>query len=1056
MDNVKKKMGMKKFLLVLVPFMVLLLGVIIAVTAVMNYHHRIMDNILGQAPIRITPMEGTEDWDADYYGKAGGSREKADAAAEKLAVQAAEEGAVLLKNNGALPLNATAASPVTVNAFGWSFYYPVNGGAGAGAIGSDNLISPEEALAAAGVGINQNLKTHYIDWSKANCTKWGGRENQPARPSVSLGRALAHWDVPELDDPGAAFNASGAASNDTSLVWLGRSGGEGADAPRQMDTLHGAVTFDPNPDKHYLELTNNEERLIDTVAARSEKVIVVLNSPSPMEIGELEDNTNVDAILWVGAPGKKGYHGVANVISGAANPSGKLPDTYAADFLDNPTIVNFSDPNIYASNKTEDIASRYSTHIDYKKNNETRNRHIYYLGYEENIYNGYRWYETAAAENFFSSETAPEGSTDKYYNRNNGVVYPFGYGLSYATFSQKLTKHTYADGVFTFEVQVKNIDGMKGKDVVQLYVEAPYTVGGIEKSKVSLAAFGKTKELEKNAEDTVTLTVNAEDIASYDEATEKAYVLDKGDYTFYLGTVGSVNYGSHSWAYATDDSSYTFAEAQAISKKIVYSEDKDGKRESDAVAATNRFDEDMKYNNLKVGDGSKTMSRANFTATYPTAPTAEDKVMSAGLKASLEGKLFDTKENVNKHNNANDLKPLVGQNHGIMFNTLRGKDYDDPAWEYFVQQLSLDELVVFAGKSGWATEAVTRLGKPVTVENDGPQCLKTASLGTDLGAQYLVAFPCEIVLAATWNQDLLYEIGRAIGEEGLHYGVNGWYAPATNTHRTPFSGRNFEYFSEDPVLAGKLCAREVSGAASKGLYAFVKHFAVNDQESYARNLNAGASLEFSVNENGYELKGNDCILLTWASEQSLREIYLKSFEIVFKEAKTDMKYLDTEGNVHIKKDFRAATAVMTSFNCIGDTWAGGSYALITEVLRSEWGFDGMVLTDSVRTDFMYADQMLRAGGDACLMSVAVDIYDTESATAINALQSAAKNLCYTVAHSNAMNDIPPGAKIGYGLAPWAIGLLIGNILVYGLIIAGGVWIAFRTIDWKKNPENYKQ
>ena len=1056
MENLKKKMGMKKFLLILVPFMVLLLGAVIAVTAVMNYHHQVMNNIFGQPPINVTPMEGTEDWNSDYYGKAGGSQKAADEAAEKLAVQAAEEGAVLLKNkNKALPLNATAAAPVTVNAFGWSFYYPVNGGAGAGAIGSDNLVSPEDALKAVGVNINQELKTQYIDWSKANCTQWGCKANEPARPTVSLGRALAHWDVPELNDPTAVYSASGAASNDTSIVWLGRSGGEGADAPRQMDTKHGAVTFDPNPDKHYLELTNNEEKLIDTVAAQSDNVIVVLNSPSPMEIGELEDNDNVDAILWVGAPGKKGYNGVANVIAGAANPSGRLPDTYAADFLDNPTILNFSDPNIYASNKTEEIASRYNEHIDYKKGSETKNRHIYYVGYEEGIYNGYRWYETAAAENFFDAQTAPAGTTDKYYNRENGVVYPFGHGLSYTTFSQKITDHKYADGVFTIEVEVKNLDAVKGKDVVQLYVETPYTDGGIEKSKVVLAAFGKTKELAKDATDTVTLTVKAEDIASYDDTAEKAYVLDQGNYSFYLGTVGSTNYGSHSWAYATDESSVTFTEQQAIGKKIVYKAGKDGKRDSDAVEATNRFDEDMKYNNLKVKDGSKTMSRANFAGTYPTAPTAEDKVLSAGLKAALIDNLFDTKENVQKHNNDKDLTPLVGQDHGINFNTLRGKDYSDEVWGYFVQQLTVDELRTFVTKSGWATEAVTRLGKPLTVENDGPQCLKTASLGTEFGAQYLVAFPCEIVLAATWNQDLLYEIGRAIGEEGLQYGVNGWYAPATNTHRTPFSGRNFEYFSEDPVLAGKLCAREVSGAASKGLYAFVKHFAVNDQESYARNLNAGASLEFSISGDSYQLKGNDCVLMTWASEQSLREIYLKSFETVFKEAKTDLKYLDEDGNEHVKKDFKAASAVMTSFNCIGDTWAGGSYALITEVLRGEWGFEGLVLTDSVRTDFMYADQMLRAGGDACLMSVAVDLYDDESPTALNAMQSAAKNLCYTVAHSNAMNDIAPGAKISYGLAPWAIVLLIGNILVYGLIIAGGVWITLRALDWKKDPGKYK-
>ena len=1041
MNNQKKKMSQNKFLLILIPFMALLLGLIIAVTAVMNYFEIVMNNILGQPPVYVTPMEGSEQLDADYYKKAAGSKEKADAEAEKLAVQAAEEGAVLLKNNrNALPLQANN----TINAFGWSFYYPVNGGAGAGAIGSDNLISPEDALKGVGIGINPLLKEEYLSWTKANAKTWGSSPDKPDRPSVSLGAILAHWDVPELDDPAAVYAKSNAKENKTSIVWLGRSGGEGADAPRQMDKAHGAVSFDQNPDKHYLELTNNEEKLIETVGKNSDTLVVILNSPSPMEIGKLADNDNVDAILWIGAPGKAGYKGVANVLTGKANPSGRLPDTYAADFLNNPTILNFSDPNIYASNKTEDIMVRYDTYIDYYKGDNTKNRNVYYVGYEEGIYNGYRWYETAAAEGFFG-----EGK-DAYYNRTNGVVYPFGYGLSYTTFEQKIVDHSYQNGVFTFSVEVKNTGSVKGKDVVQLYAETPYIKGGVEKSKVVLAEFGKTKELAPGASEKLVLSVKAEDIASYDDTVEKAYVLDSGKYTFYLGTVDGVNYGSHSWAYADKNSSA----AHTIDKKIVYSAEKDGKRESDAVAATNRFDEDMQYNNLSVKDGSKTMSRQNFASTYPTAPTLQDKAMPAGLKKALEENRFDSEAEVALHNNPDDEMPLVEQNNGINLNTLRGVDYDDPAWEKFIEQFSVEEMRVLAAKSGWSTAAVERLGKPLTNENDGPQCLKTASLGTDTGAQYLVAFPCEIVLAATWNQDLLYEIGRAIGEEGLQYGMNGWYAPATNLHRTPFSGRNFEYFSEDPVLAGKLCAREVSGAASRGLYAYVKHFAVNDQESYARNLNSGASIELSISGSSYELKGNDCILLTWASEPSLRELYLKAFEIVFKEAKTDLTYLNAEGETKVIEDFRAATAVMTSFNCIGDTWAGGSYALITEVLRGEWGFQGLVLTDSVRTDFMYADQMLRAGGDACLMSYDIPIYDIKSATAIRCLQQTAKNVCYTVVNSNAMNGIAPGAKISYGLAPWAIGLLIANIVVYALIVGGIVWIVLRQRDCKRHPENY--
>lgn len=1062
MSEGKKKMKRSTFLLILCPIMALLVGGIIAVSCIMEYWSIVMNQVFGGPSIVISEAEGTENWNSDYYDKKSGSKEAADSAAERLAITAQEEGLVLLKNkDNALPFkNVSSTNRLKVNAFGWSFYYPANGGAGAGAIGKVDT-TPKSAFAEVGIEINNAMEQQYIGWSEANkFTK---------RPS-GFG-PYPDWTVPEMNSSefDSAYNSAQASANDVSFVWLGRSGGEGADLPRSMSSGNG-VKMDADPSRHYLQTTNNEDYIINKLVAEKKagsKIIIFLNSPAPMELGALADNDGIDAIVWVGNPGNKGYKGIANVLVGAANPSGRLPDTYAADFLSSPTMQNFSDPNIYIKGGAaggfadiDEIMVAYDKHLTYNRNGNQRRRNVYYTAYEEGIYMGYRWYETAADAGYFTSDNLPEGETDKYYNRDNGVIYPFGAGLSYTTFEQKITKHKYSNGVFSFEVNVKNTGNVAGKEVVQLYVETPYTSGGIEKSKVVLAAFGKTQIIDAGKDVTVSLSVKAEDIASYDDVTEKAYVLDKGAYTFYLSNAGGVNYGSHGWAHKTADSHVTFTDEF---NRTVFNESNPRDSEKFAhnelgvnyKAATNVFEENLRGNNMKVKNGGMTMSRTSLSASFPTAPTAADKVMSDELKGILDGNVYDTKAQVEKHNNAGDVMPLVGQNHGIDLASMRGKSYDDPAWDKFVEQFTVAELAEFVEKSGWTTAAVERVGKPMTNDNDGPQALKVKALGGGIEEVVLVAFPCEVVLAATWNVELLEQIGKAIGEEGSQYGVNGWYAPGLNMHRSPFSGRNFEYFSEDPVLAGKLCAAEISGAASKGLYAYVKHFFLNDQESYARNLNAGKAID-DLNPVTMNLDAlTDCILMTWATEQTMREVYLKAFEIVFKEARADVQYLDSNGNVKVKENAKAATAVMTSFNCVGNTWAGGDYNLITQVLRNEWGFEGLVLTDSVRTHYMYSDQMLRAGGDACLMSYAITLQDKESASAIKEMQRAAKNLCYTVAHSNAMSFIAPGSKISYTLAPWELALLLIGIFI-GLLVAGGVvWIVLRIRDEKKNPSKYK-
>ena len=717
MTDAKKKMSSRKFMAIFLPVTAVLLITSIVITCVMEYWSTVMDAVFGEAKISIEAAPGTENWDTDYYGlnAEGMTPEQKAAEGAELARRAEGEGIVLLKNqNNALPLTGNGqplseSNTITVNALGWSFYYPSTGGSGSGAVGSDGLVSPKEALAAAGIQINEELENYYLDWSNHHYTEWmvtkangyytdEDTNTEPARPSVSKAYQAA-WDVPELNAQlvAEACDQSDAAANNVQIVWIGRGGGEYHDCPTVMTKEGGSVnTYGVNPDKHYLELTDEEEAVLakaEELRGDDGKVIVIINANNTMELGELADDDKVDAILFVGGPGKQGFYAIGDVLNGTVNPSGRLADTYAADLLANPAMENFSSKVYYDPDAA--FPNQYDTMIDYTDaDGSTSQRPIMFVGYEEGIYVGYRFYESAAADGFFTSDQLPEGVTDPYYNRENGVIYPFGYGLSYTTFTQEISKASYADGVFTFDVTVKNTGSVAGKDVVELYVETPYTPGGIEKSKVVLCGFDKTDILDPGAEQTMTITVKAEDLASYDDTVNRCYVLDSGDYTFYLGTVDGTVYGSHSWAYATPADSadaaganaVTFAAADAISKTIIYNDEHDGKRESDETTATNAFDREMTGNNLKVTNGDATMNRADgFAASWPTAPQAEDTVMPEELKTILDDNNYSTKEATALHDEDVEM-PVTGQDAGLQLINLRGLSYDDPLWETYIQQ----------------------------------------------------------------------------------------------------------------------------------------------------------------------------------------------------------------------------------------------------------------------------------------------------------------------------------------------------------------------------------
>ena len=793
------------------------------------------------------------------------SPEEAKEASLAMAQTLEEEGIVLLENReAALPL----AQGTPVNLFGYASVDPIYGGTGSGASDTSSNIDLIQGLENAGFTVNQDLVDFY-------------RNSGVSRPDQSgyTGSNFTPAEVPasQYDD---ALLQGAKDFSDVAIVMLSRIGGEGGDLPMDM---YAAGYSDTDDGRGYLELTQDEEDLLELVKAQGfGTVVVLLNASHAMELGFLEED-GVDAALWIGFPGSTGFNAVGEVLSGAVNPSGRLADIYAYDHTTAPAYWNAG---------------------SFTYSNVSRN----YVEYVEGIYMGYRFYETAAA--------------DGYLDYDATVQYPFGYGLSYTTFTQEMGDLQESDGSLSVDVTVTNTGDTAGKDVVQLYFTAPYTPGGIEKSHVVLAAFGKTGLLESGESETVTLTFAVEDMASYDYAGQGCYVLEAGSYEIKLMN------NSHD---VVDQREYQVAQT------VVY--DQNNPRQSDNAAAVNHFDD------VTNGQIQQYVSRADWAGTLPTA-REDGKAASDEAVAALTGEAVYADDP--------DAQPIVFASHGLTLEEMEGLPYDDPKWEQLLEQLSVEDMTNMISNGGWSTPEVASVGKPATNDLDGPAGIN--SLVSDLKG---VAFPSEVVMGSSWNQALLEEFGVTYGAEAVANHVTGLYAPGVNLHRTPYSGRNFEYYSEDPLLSGKLAAAMVRGAGSQGVYCYVKHFALNDQEA------------------------NRLSLSVWANEQSMRELYLKAFEFPVKEGNT--------------------TAMMSSYNYLGTTWAGGSYALLTNVLREEWGFQGMVVTDSAmgNTGWMDVNLAIRAGGDMmlCLMGVTLD---SSTDTAQQAMRTACHNILYTQANSAAV------------------------------------------------------
>lgn len=890
------------------------------------------------------------------------------AASSDLTEQIQAEGIVLLKNeNGTLPLPEDNRR---VNVFGWSSTNPVYGGTGSGAVDTTTATTFLQGLEEAGIEYNREITDFY-------------RAYRTGRPAISI--RAQDWTVPEpsMDEYDAAGIFDSAEEfSETAVVMISRSGGEGADLSRTLAGNPGDIQEqelpdgrvvpvgsagseypdDVDPDKHYLELSNRERALMERITAEFDDVIVLLNTGNVFELGWVNE-LDVDSVAWIGGPGETGFRAVGDMLNGTVNPSGRTVDTWPYDLLGTPESGNFGRFHYLNS---EDVDAG-DVPISYSGDPATAPGYQF-VNYAEGIYVGYRYWETRY-----------QGDEAGY---RAAVQYPFGHGLSYSTFEQELVGSQSDGDTATFEVTVTNTGDIPGKEVVQLYVTAPYAEGGIEKAHVSLAAFTKTDVLDPGASETVTLEVLWEDITSWD-ITRGAYVLEAGDYEFKLMR------NSHE---VIDSSTH------AVTETVVY--DGNNQRSSDLEPATTRF-------TGAQGELEVLSRMGNFANHDETLVLAQDREMTDAERQSVRVELPDTLDGP---------APVVGADNDLSLDEVVGLEYDDPTWDRLLDQLSVDEMRTLISLGGYQTKPVDSVDKPATFDIDGPQGL-SSFMGASVRAG---AYPTAIVIASTWNVDLAEARGQTVGYEALELGVNGWYAPGVNLHRSPFAGRNFEYYSEDPLISGLMGSTESRGAQGQGLYVYIKHFVLNEQETYRNSR-----------------------LLTWVDEQTLREIYLKPFEYVIKEG--------------------GATAVMSAFNYVGGIWAGGNDELLNGVLRDEWGFRGMVITDYFGAyGYMNANQAIANGGDLMLSTLGLfgATPEGDSDAVVAHMRRATKNILYTVANSNAMytdaqrNEMlaPIGGEVtelsgiprlayDLGLEAWVLVAYAANALV-GLLL---IWLVIAKV-----------
>ena len=880
-----------------------------------------------------------------------------------------DEGSILLKNDGALPL--TGHEKVTI--LGQGSVNWLSTGTGSSEIADSEYadLTLKKSLEDAGFAVNETVWNYYSGTGK--------------RLSRGGGGANAEWKLNETD--WATIKAQCGDSldtyNDVAILVVSRIGCEGGDLPRDMSWYEGTA------DEDYLELSTTERGLLrGAKEAGFKKIVVILNICNAVQMDFANDPTlGVNACVLFGGTGANGLEEVGKVLSGAVNPSGHTTDTYVYDNFSSPVMQNFGDQR-YVTSSGELLGDDYA-----------------FINYGEGIYVGYKYYETRYEDKVMGTGNAGN------YDYASTVAAPFGYGLSYTDFEySEFSLKEKKDGTLTVEVKVTNVGNVPGKDAVGLYYQAPYTAydieNGVEKASINLADFAKTKTLEPGKSEVVTFEIDAnETMKSYDANKARGYIMDPGTYYItaapdahealnnilnvkgYTVEQGMTSAGNASLVGTYNVEEFITLQTDPVTGTVVTNQFDDAVA-TDAVYLSRNDWSVMENNGLRYATGSVNLSEKLTVGTHVADEGLITNLKNIGWSASgIPASAEDSSEAV------------IDTPAGLQLVDMIGADYDDPRWEQLISQAKVSEIHSLYNRAGYMTEAVESIGKPQTTDLDGG-----LGLTSYINNWHCFAYPAENVLAATWNQKLVEKMGEMVGEEALLTGVSGWYAPAMNIHRSPFSGRNYDYYSEDAVLSGKMGAAEVRGASSKGMYTFVKHFAVNDQETKRSSLS------------------------TWVQEQAMREIYLKPFELAVKEGGT--------------------TAMMASMNRIGYRYTRGSYALLTTVLREEWGFRGAVITDACQTANEYSDMALAAGIDLQLNTAKNKLTDTKNPVVRHALQRAAKNTCYMVANSSAMNSYVEGVPYKPGIPIYLSILVVFDVLALAALAFG----EFRVIVNYKHPK----
>ncbi|WP_208559517.1 glycoside hydrolase family 3 protein [Marinilactibacillus kalidii] len=916
-----------------------------------NKYSQIITTSLGHETTKITSSDENES--AEYYESDYESEEAQVEHSEEVVKEVASEGIVLVKNeNEALPLDASS----NISIFGQNSVDFVYGGEGASSVDKSKAVSFMDALDTSGFETNPTLTEFYTDGPGSSFRK--------SKPDLYGEGEFAVNEVPASEYTDEVID-SFEDYNDAAVVVIGRSGGESADISTEV----------LDSGSRYLELDQDEIDMINLADENFDSVIVVLNTVNPMELEALESDA-VDAVVWTGAVGQTGTLAIADVLNGTTNPSGRFTDTYAYDVMSAPAMVNYG--NFSIENTSVEGANGY-------------------MVYSEGIYIGYRYYETRYADFVRGVENVGE------FDYSEAVQYPFGYGTSYSAFSYSDYTMSEEDDEYVFEIEVTNDGDTEGKDVVQLYMQSPYTdydkENLIEKPVVELVGYAKTELLSPQETATVTINVSKESMKVYDANGFETYIVDAGDYQFAVGENAhdAVNNILASEGY-TEEDGMTEAGNEDMVQTITIDE-MDSETYASSVATSNPITNQFEAVDMQKYDESLTyLSRNDWEGTWP-------EVYAGGELEASDAFLEDLKVDRTPQEEVTEMPTLgtIDEELGkVSAIHLKDLEFNDPLWDSLLDQLTVEEMLELVRMGGYATVPISSINLPGTVIRDGTAGISGELAGGEIEA---TAFPVQVVVGSTWNDTLVEEMGRAVGEDSLKNNVAGWYAPGMNLHRVPFGGRNFEYFSEDSLLSGKMSSSIIRGAKEKGAFTHAKHFVLNDTDT--NRINGSM----------------------FANEQSLRDLYFAPFEISVR-----------EGN---------ANGFMASMNRIGTTWSGANYSLMTETLRNEWGFEGLVATDQASfINFAYQD--IVAGLDAgtnLWLNTDSELWhiDDEDLTAnvVNNLRASTHSILYTIVNSNAMNGIAQDDEVVKITPLWRYWLWAATAVVAIFILWTTYWATKR-------------